>query len=289
MKKVLILGANGNLGTQLSKLFSEDYIVLSWDKAEIDIADKELILKKISDVKPDIIINTASLNNVDAIESDQQIFEMAKRINGDAPGFIADAAIKLNAILIHYSSDYVFKGDKKAGYFENDEPGPINKYGMTKLQGEQEIKRRSGKRLKWYIIRTQKLFGPKAESDIAKPSFFDIMLGLSKEKSEISAVNQELACFTYTPDLAKSTKDLIESGKGYGVYHISNSESCTWYKAAKALFSLANIKTKVLPVQSKSLARPAKRPRYSVLLNTKLEPLRSYKEALKEYLKISNT
>lgn len=283
--KILILGAKGNLGQQLVKVFQCGNKVIAWDKEEIDITDKELVFKKVGDIKPDIIINSAAYNAVDKCEIDEKEFELAKKLNGDAVGYLADAAIEVNAIFVHYSTDYVFSGDKQEGYKENDQPKPINKYGETKLIGEQEIIKRSGQGLKWYLIRTSKLFGSKGESELIKPSFFDTILQLSKKRDYIDVVDEEVSRFTYTFDLAKATKELVESNKGYGIYHIANSGPCTWYEAAVELFKIACIDIKVNPVNSDKFSRPAKRPKYSILLDTKLEPLRDWKEALREYIK----
>ena len=292
-EKVLILGAKGNLGVQLVKIFRNQYDVTAWDREEIDITDKELISRKINDIKPDIIINTAAYNAVDKCEESEQEFALAKKLNGEAVGYLAEAAVKNNTLLVHYSTDYVFAGDKIGGYQDGDEPNPVNKYGESKLLGEQELISRSCKGLKWYLIRTSKLFGFKNESGMAKPSFFDIMIKLSQEKREIDVVDEEASCFTYTADLAKTTKELIESDQAspeysrrrYGIYHIINSGPCTWYEAALELFKIAGIDIKVKPVTSDKFPRPAKRPKYSVLLNTKLEPLRDWQEALREYLR----
>lgn len=287
--KVLILGAKGNLGQQLTKVFSEKHEVIGWDRGEIDITDKTLILKKIKDIKPDVIINAAAYNAVDKCEENEEELTLAKKINGEAVGFLAEAAMEVGATFVHYSSDYIFDGEKKEGYKEDDEPRPISKYGESKLLGEKKIISLSGKGLKWYLVRTSKLFGPKGESEVSKPSFFDIMLKIAKEKNEIDVVNEEVSCFTYTPDLAQATKDLIKSDRGYGVCHIVNGGPCTWYRAAEELFKMAGINVKVNPVPADKFPRPAKRPKYSVLLNTKLKPMRSWKEALKEYLQISNS
>lgn len=301
MKKILILGAKGNLGGQLIKVFSKKNEVIAWDREEIDITDKELIYKKVSDIKPDIIINAAAYNAVDKCEEDENEFELAKKLNCQAVGYLAEAAISVNSILVHYSSDYVFGGHanktnseqikrikKQGGFKEDDNPDPVNKYGESKFMGERELISRSGKGLKWYLIRTSKLFGPKGESEVAKPSFFDIMLKLAKEKEVLDVVDEEMSCFTYTPDLAKATRKLIESDMGYGIYHIVNEGPCAWYQAAKELFEIAGINITVNPVSGDKFPRPAKRPSYSVLLNTKFEQLRSWQEALREYLKIKN-
>ncbi|PIV50565.1 dTDP-4-dehydrorhamnose reductase [Candidatus Falkowbacteria bacterium CG_4_9_14_3_um_filter_36_9] len=293
--KILILGAKGNLGQQLVKVFANGNNVISWDRDEIDITDRELVIKKINDIKPEAIINAAAYNAVDKCEADEDEFSKAKKLNGEALGYLAEAAIENNCLLIHYSTDYVFKGEKKKGYREDDAPSPINKYGETKLAGERAIIELSHKSLKWYIIRTSKLFGSKGKSELAKPSFFDIILkkvselsGKDSNEASINVVNAEVSCFTYTPDLARATKKLINSDKGYGIYHITNSGSCTWYEAAKVLFKMADLHIKVNPVSGDKFSRPAKRPKYSVLLNTKIEPMRDWQDALKDYLLFMN-
>jgi len=283
--KILILGAKGNLGQQLVKVFTAAGEVIAWDRGEIDITDRELMLKKISEVKPELVVNAAAYNAVDKCESDDEEYDLAKKINIDGPKFLAEACLKTGAVLIHYSTDYVFDGRKKSGYLEIDEPRPINRYGKTKLHGEKRILELSGSGLKWYLIRTSKLFGPKGQGEMAKPSFFDIMLELSKTKKELEVVDDELSCFTYSPDLAKATGELYESGRGWGIYHLTNSGRATWYEAAVELFGIAGINVKVAPVKSEKFERPAKRPKYSALLNTKLPRLRDYREALREYLK----
>jgi len=286
--KILILGAKGNLGQQLAKVFAVDNEIIAWDRGEIDISDRELMLKKIADLKPELVINAAAYNAVDKCEASDEEYELAKKVNIDGPKFLAEACLKAGAILVHYSTDYVFDGAKKSGYIETDEPKPINRYGKTKFHGEISILELSGSGLKWYLIRTSKLFGSKAESKMAKTSFFDTMLEQARIKPSLEVVDEEISCFTYTPDLAKATKKLIDGGHGYGIYHLVNSGSCAWYEAAVELFKLAGLKIEVKPITGEKLARPAKRPKYSVLLNTKLPPLRDYREALKEYLEVKN-
>lgn len=282
--KILILGAKGNLGGELVKIFSPGNDVIGWDKGEIDITDRELILKKIFDLKPELVINAAAYNAVDKCEDNEEEYDIAKKINIDGPKFLAEACLAGGATLIHYSTDYVFEGKKKRGYVETEEPRPINRYGKTKFHGEKRILELSGRGLKWYLIRTSKLFGPKGESEMAKPSFFDLMLRLSRQKDRLEAVNDEVSCFTYTPDLAKATRELIDKDSGYGIYHIINGGACSWHEAALELFKIAGVNITVAPIPGEKLARPAKRPKYSVLLNTKLPPLRDYREALREYL-----
>ncbi|MEI8361079.1 MAG: dTDP-4-dehydrorhamnose reductase [bacterium] len=290
--KVLILGAKGNLGSQLVKIidqagdkvdFSAINEVIAWDRTEIDITDKELVQKKISDIKPRVIINCVAFNAVDLIETDEG-FETGKKLNADAVGYLAEAALENGAILVHFSTDYVFDGENTSGYDEMAMPAPISKYGMTKRMGEEQIIRLSGKGLEWYIIRTSKLFGPRGTSEVAKASFFDVMLQLAREKESIDVVNEEVSCFTYTLDLAQAVWTLIQNDYGYGIYHIVNEDSATWYQAVLALFEMTHTKTKVMPITAGDFPRPAKRPKFSVLKNTKFISLRSYKEALREYI-----
>ncbi|MFA4818172.1 MAG: dTDP-4-dehydrorhamnose reductase, partial [Parcubacteria group bacterium] len=278
-----------SLGDQLVKVFTENkkIEVIPWDKEEIDITDQGLLAKKIKEIKPVIIINAAAFSAVDKCE-EAEGNQLAMKINGQAPGFLAQAALAVGAILIHYSSDYVFNGKKRQGYTEEDEPKPISKYGESKLAGEQEIIRLSGRGLKWYLIRTSKLFGPKGLSEAAKPSFFDTMLKLSETRDAFDLVNEETSCFTYTPDLAEATRKLIDENRGFGIYHIVNPRPATWYEAAKKLFELADKKVKLTPVPASKFPRPARRPKYSVLINTKLEPLGPWQAALEKYLKTRN-
>jgi len=304
--KILIIGAKGMLGQELKKVFErdEDFEVTAWDREDIDIANEKLARAKINKLKPEIIINSAAYNAVDEAEK-QEGFELAKKINGKAPGYLAKTAKKIGAILVHYSTDYVFDGQpempepqgcihscdscglhegfqSQIGFDENATPNPISNYGKSKLQGEKEVQKNTKK---YYIIRLSKLFGNPATSKDAKKSFFDVMLEAGKNKKEVEVVNEETSCFTYAPDLAQKTKEIIESKKPFGIYHVVNSDPCTWFEAVLELYRQSKIKTHVISVSSDEFPRLAKRPYYSVLLNTKLNPLRSWKEALKEYLK----
>lgn len=306
MKKVLIIGKKGMLGQELVKIFKEDknYKVVAWDKEDIDITHEKEVAKKISVARPEIILNAAAYNAVDKCENKKE-YEIAKKVNGEAPGFLATAAKKNKAILVHYSSDYVFSGlpeisepsgcthscatcglhadfVPEIGFCEDDLPAPVNAYGKTKLLGEKTVAKNTKK---YYLIRISKLFGAPALCAEAKKSFFDVMLELGKKNKEVKVVDEEIACFTYAPDLAKKTKEIVDAEKPFGIYHVTNTDQATWYEACVELYKLAKLKTKIIPVTSKEFPRPAERPYCSVLLNTKLNPLRSYQEALKEYLK----
>jgi len=287
MKKVLIIGARGNLGSQLVKFFQVGNEVIAWDRTEIDVLDFPLLQKKVKETKPQIIINCVAYNAVDKCENDEAEFAVAKKLNGELVGVLADLAIEFDAVLIHYVSDYVFAGDKKEGYLEDDKTNPISNYGISKEMGETEIFKRADKGLKYYLIRTSKLFGPKGPSETAKESFFDLILRLSQTQKEFKMVDgEEISLFTYTVDLAEATKALVNNDFAYGVYHLVNEGPASWYDGAKYMFEILGVNdVKLIPVTGADYARPAKRPKYSVLLNTKFIKLRNYREALQEYFK----
>ena len=282
-KRILIIGSHGMLGQDLVRVFERDmnWEVFAYDRDQIDIASVESLRGKIEEVGPDAVINASGYNAVDKCESDEIEFELAKKINGYGPGMLAKICADMEIPVIHYVSDYVFDGEK-GEYAETDKPNPISNYGRSKLLGEEEIQKNTDK---FYLIRTSKLFGKPGKSEMAKKSFFDTMIGLAKDNSVLKIVDEEKSCFTYTPDLATETKKMIEEKVPFGIYHVVNEGACTWYEAALELFRLAKMDVEVIPVSSSEFPRPAKRPNSSVLLNTKLKPLRNYKEALKEYLK----
>jgi len=282
MNKILIIGAQGMLGQELLKIFPQ---AVGWDREEIDITDEKQVKQKISDLKPAVVINAAAYNAVDACGQDAE-FELAKKINGYALGYLADVCLTLNATLVHYSTNYVFAGDKKDGYQESEPPNPVNKYGQSKLLGEREILRRSN--LKYYLIRTSKLFGAKGKSTMAKENFFAQMLRLSTKQIELRVVDDELSNFTYAPDLVQATNILWQESHASGIYHLVNANPRTWYEGARALFDILGKKVKLIPVAANEFPRPAKRPKYGTLLNTKFPKLRDYEEALEEYLKDRN-
>ncbi len=283
--KVLILGYKGMLGQSLTDEFKNNgYEVVLWDKEDIDVGDFELLNQKIKEVQPNILINATAVNAVDKIEEDPNVFELAWKINGEAIGELAKICKEQNILLVHYSSDYVFYGDKKEGYDENSETNPVDKYGQTKARGEKLLQEKGDK---YYLIRLSKLFGKPAISEGAKKSFVDTMIWLANEggKTHLDLVDEEISSPTYAPDLAIFTRNLLEENKPFGIYHGANSGVCSWYELGKATFELKNIKIDISPVSGDKFQRPAKRPVYSELKNTKMPLQRSWQEALKEYLK----
>lgn len=307
MPKVLIIGSKGMLGQELVSIFKQDkdYKVSAWDQKEIDITDQKQVLEKITKLKPDFILNAAAYTAVDKCETDKKELALAKALNGKAPGYIAKAAKKIEATVVHFSTDYVFSGIPEIpepkgcagscgsctlhegfipqiGFDEDAIAEPVQNYGKTKLMGEEAVAKNTEK---YYIIRLSKLFGKPSKSIHGKKSFFDVMLEVGKKNTEVRVVDEETSCFTYASDLAKKTKEIIEAQKPYGIYHVTNKDACTWYDAVVELYRQTKIKTKVIPVSGEEFPRPAERPYVSTLINTKLNPMRSWKLALREYLK----
>lgn len=276
---VLIIGNQGLLGQELQKqslkLAAQ---VVGWDREEIDIADFLSVEKKIFALRPQFIFNCAAYNDVDKAE--EVAAADAQLINGEAVGNLARVAEEAGAIFVHYSSDYVFKGDKVAGYKEDDIQEPSNVYGQSKLLGERAVLQT--KNLSYYLIRTSRLFGAPA---VGKKSFVDKMLEMAGTRPTVKAIDEVVGSPTYVVDLAAATLEIAGNNLPWGIYHRTNNGACTWYGWAKKIFELANVQNvELIPVSASIFPTPAKRPAYSVLLSTKLPPLRSWEEALAEYL-----
>ena len=262
-RTTLILGANGMLGRDLAAVFPGARLC---GHKDLDITDEAAAKAYILDVKPDLVINAAGYTNVDGCEDDP---ETAFAVNGDAPGYIAAACRAVGARLIHYSTDYVFDGSKTE-YVESDEPNPINVYGVSKLRGERKI---AEKMDDYRIIRTSWLFGRHGKN------FVETIRHLSQENETVRVVTDQVGKPTYTMDLARKTAEIADCPPG--IYHVTNDGVCSWYEFARAFAP------NIVPCTSAEFPRKAKRPAYSVLLNTKTSPMRPWKEALEDYLRPS--
>jgi len=276
VNKILILGSQGMLGQELVKVF-QDVQPICWDRPEIDIADPKQVEEKITPLQPELIINAAAYTEVDGAETEQ---ELAKRINGQAVGYLASLSQKIGALLVHYSTDYVFDGQKKQGYQEDDQPNPINAYGQSKLLGEKLLQAKSQK---YYLIRTSGLFGQQGKN------FVKTILQLAQEKDILKIVNDQHFKPTYAVDLAQRTRELIAAKPDFGIYHLTNEGPTTWYDFTQEILRQVrqggtNKGTVLVPCSSTQFPRPAQRPKYSILLNTKLKPLRPWSTALAEYI-----
>ena len=268
--RIIILGANGMLGTALVKAFKY-HNVYALTKQQLDITDKKNVFYQIGKIKPDIVINSAAYTDVDGCEKNRR---HAFNVNAKAVRSIAEACKKNSASLVHISTDYVFDGRKKS-YRENDMTNPINVYGKSKAFGEKYLMETFGN---YYLVRTSWMFGRNGKN------FVEAILKLAKEKKELKIVDDQFGRPTFTEDLAEKIREIVEMKKPFGIYHITNSGTCTWFQFAKKIIELAKMSIKVKPITSKELDRPAKRPRYSVLSSARLSPLRHWHSALKDYM-----
>lgn len=273
------------LGQELTRVFDKaGYETRGVDKDEIDFTNTVQLAKFLDSENPDFFINASAYNAVDKIEQSAEEFELAMMINARAVGQAARLLKDRKIPFIHFSSDYVFAGQNKDGYFEDSAAQPLNKYGETKLAGELQLATNTNA---YYLIRLSKLFGKPAKSvDFAKKSFVDTMLWLAREqgKTKLDLVDEEVSAPTYAPDLAMFTLDLLKSSAPYGIYHGANSGTATWYQWAKKIFELADISVELNAVSGEAFPRPAARPKFSELKNTKRPAQRSWEEALCEYL-----
>jgi dTDP-4-dehydrorhamnose reductase len=284
--KVLIIGANGQLGTDLCKTLS-NFEVIPLLHRDIEVTDINSVFAACQQHRPDVIINTASYVRVDDCEDN---IEHAYRVNALGARNVAVAAQEVDATLVHISTDYVFGGDEKhtIPYTEFDVPAPLNIYGGSKLASEKFIQHLCHR---YFIVRTSSLFGMAGCSGKGG-NFIETILKLAKQQDELRVVNDQVFSPTYSKDLAEKITQLI-STKHYGIYHITNSGSCSWYEFALETLNLAGSKTPIIPVTSSGYPQRARRPSYSVLDNYHLrllgiDNMRHWKEALRDYLKEKN-
>ncbi|WP_406534473.1 dTDP-4-dehydrorhamnose reductase [Methanobrevibacter sp.] len=276
--KILITGSNGMLGHDLQEVLKDNHELILTTSKTLDITDKNQVLDVIREKKPDVVVNSAAYTDVDGCEDNQDI---AYCVNGEGVRNLALACKEIDCPLVHVSTDYVFNGKNNRPWVEDDEIDPINVYGKSKLKGEEAILEILDK---YFIVRTAWLYGVNGRN------FPRTMLELAKNHSEITVVYDEVGSPTYTLDLAYGISQLIET-EHYGIYHLTNSESCSWCEFARFIFEVADVDVEVIPVTASEFARPAPRPSYSVLENKNwidngFKPLRSYKEAIKEYIEL---
>ena len=279
--KVLIFGAKGNLGQELTAVFAAaGHEVVALDREDLDVLDTAVLRRRILDESPGVVLNAVAYNDVDGAE-DPSKRPFAFRLNADVPAAMAAASAEAGAIFVHYSTDYVFAGTKPGGYAEGDEPDPISAYGESKAAGEKAVLAAAGR---VYVCRLSKIFGQPGASELSKPSFVSIMLKLAATKPELSIVDEEVGCPTYTKDIAEATVRLVGGGFVPGVYHLVNEGAgVTWYGFAEEFFGIRGVKTPRKPVSSALFPKPAKRPKFAPLRNTKFPPLRTRIEALKSF------
>lgn len=266
-KKIALIGANGQLATDIVKVFSKEdrSNLFPLTHADIEITDSESIKDALNAIAPDIVLNTAAYNRVDDGEKEP---EKAFAINSIGPKLLATYCNEKNIIFAHVSTDYVFGGDKDRNtpYVESDPPAPINTYGISKLAGELFIKYICKK---YFIIRSTGLFGT-AGSSGKGVNFVELMIKLAFEKKPIRVVTDQIVSPTYTVDLAKQILRLLETEQ-FGLYHATAQGQCSWYEFSQEIFLQTGIKAKVKGVSSSQFPTQARRPNFSVLENKKLK------------------
>lgn len=267
--KVLVTGANGMLGQDLCPILEDvGCFVIETDIDTLDITDFDSAQSFINQVHPDIVIHCAAYTDVDGAEEN---FEQAELINAKGTENISKICAELDVPIIYISTDYVFDGRKNTPYTADDLPNPINKYGLSKLHGEEAVKKYCEK---YYIVRTSWLYGHYGKN------FVETML--AKADEELKVVEDQIGCPTWTVELANGILKLF--AKPYGIYHICGNGDTSWYGFAKEIFKQAGKDVKLSPCKSDEFERPAKRPAYSVLGGEKF--CRNWQSALHDYLEL---
>jgi dTDP-4-dehydrorhamnose reductase len=270
--RTLILGAAGQLGRELERVFKGFGSIIAADRSIVDLAQPEQIRAAVRRIQPDVILNAAAYTAVDRAEAEPKL---ARAVNAEAPRILAEEARQRNALLVHYSTDYVFDGSKAVPWTETDPTRPLNTYGTTKLAGEQAIQGAGGEFL---IFRTSWVYGPYGHN------FLLTMLRMAEERGKVTVVDDQVGAPTTTMILARATQMIVggvlsgrfgDPSQWSGLYHMSCSGSTSWFGFADAIFALAatqlDVRTPELtPIATKNYSTPAARPRNSVLSNEKL-------------------
>jgi dTDP-4-dehydrorhamnose reductase len=276
IRRVLVLGAKGTLGGQLMRLYPE---AIGWDREDVDVLDPAALRSRLDGLAfaPLAVLNCVAFNDVDGAEDHP---ERAFALNAEFPGRLAQWTREKGVPLVHYSTNYVFDG-ARGEYRESDAPSPLSAYGHSKCRGEQLVAGNGGQ---WYVVRTAVIFGPKGASELSKKSFVDIMVDLAAKRDSIEAVADEVNSVTYAVDLAAGTRALLEAAPPAGIYHVTNRGEASWYDFAREIYRITGKSTTVLPVPSTRFPRKAKRPPRAILLNTLLPRMRTWQEALADFL-----
>ena len=257
--KILLTGREGQVGSELQRSLVVLGDVVATNRHELDLRDSTAIRRTVREAKPDIIVNAAAYTAVDNAESEPDI---AMQVNAIAPGILAEEAKRLGALLVHYSTDYVFDGSKKSPYKEEDAPNPLSVYGRSKLEGERAILASECRHL---IFRTSWVYSWRGRN------FLLTILKAAREKPELRVVDDQFGAPTSSPAVADATAHALRVGGPEGLYHMSASGRTTWFNFARAILHKVAIATPVVPIHSDQYPAKAARPRNSVLDNTRLK------------------
>lgn len=278
--RIAVIGADGQLGSDLVRTLARDEVIPLY-YPEFDVTRPERVRSILRGLRPDTVINTAAFHRVDECEDDP---EMSFRVNSIAVRDLARLAADLGFVLVHFSTDYVFDGRKKAPYTEADPPNPLNVYAVSKLAGEYFLRALTEKH---FLIRSCGLFG-EASSREKGYNFVDKMIALAEEGEPLRVVDDQWVSPTSAAELAERTSELLRTDH-YGLYHLTSEGQCTWFQFAQEIFSLLGRRPHLEPVDSKTFGAKARRPLYSVLENkrakeTGLRDFSSWNDALRAYL-----
>jgi dTDP-4-dehydrorhamnose reductase len=274
--RIVVTGANGQLGRELMLRSDPSYELIGFGRAELDITDLTQCRTVLEQVKPDAVIHCAAYTAVDRAETDA---DSAYQVNAAGSRNIAIAAREAGAKLIFVSTDYVFDGSSAAPYNEYDRTNPLTVYGKSKLAGEQLVQTLHDR---YFIVRTAWVYGAHGAN------FVRTMLRLGEAGGTVRVVSDQVGSPTYTADLAQMLLTLAET-EAYGIYHATNSGSCSWYEFASAIFEEGGLPARVEPCTTAEFPRPAPRPAYSVLDHSAirangLPAMRHWREALREFM-----
>ncbi|MFQ1017135.1 dTDP-4-dehydrorhamnose reductase [Gilliamella sp. BG7] len=263
--KVLLTGANGQLGHCFEDIFPSDWQLLATNSQQLDITDGLVVDNFVALHRPDAIVNAAAYTAVDKAEDE---YELAYKVNAVGPKNLAAAAKKYHAKLVHVSTDYVFDGTKRSPYLEDDLTNPVNVYGETKRAGELSVLDNYSSAI---VIRTSWVFSEYGNN------FVKTMLKLSQTRPELTIIDDQLGCPTYAGDIAKTILDMLMNDIQGGIYHYCGDEATSWFLFAKEIFDIAldqNLLFQapvVSPINSQSFPTKAKRPLYSVMSMDKMK------------------
>jgi dTDP-4-dehydrorhamnose reductase len=278
---IALLGANGQLGHDLQRALHA-HNVSPLTRKDVDVTDHARTRSVLMDLRPDTVINTTAYHRVDDCEDQPEI---AYAVNAIAVLNLVRLANELNAVLVHISTDYVFDGNTQRPYTEKSEPFPLSVYANSKLAGELLVRSMARKH---FLIRSCGLYGA-AGSHGKGGNFVETIRARARRGEPIRVVNDQVVTPTYTVDLANQIARLLSTER-FGLFHITNEGSCSWYEFARAVLEISGIEGDLSPTTSELYKSPAIRPKYSVLENARLKELglnemRHWREALAAYLK----
>lgn len=280
--KVAVIGAEGQLGSDIAARFSGVAEVMALTHGEIEVASIESVENTLHALKPDLVVNTAAFHHIEKCEADPAL---AFAVNALGARNVAQVTDSLGAKLVHISTDYVFDGKKQTPYIEDDQAAPLNVYGNSKLSGEFFVRCSNPRH---FVVRVSAIYGSQPCRAKGGLNFVELMLKLSKERDELRVVDDEFVTPTSTLEIARQLVVLSDTCE-YGLYHATAEGSCSWYEFARVIFDLTGTKVRLERARPGEFPAKVPRPKYSVLENSNLKSrsfnvFGAWREGLEEYL-----